>query len=75
MPAKSLQSCPTFCDPVDCISPGSSVHGLLLAQFLEWVAVPYSGIFQTQGLNSLLSPALAGGFFTAGSTWEAQHCV
>ena len=33
------QSCPTRCDPVDCIPPGSSVHGILLARVLEWVAI------------------------------------
>ena len=40
--AKSLQSCPTLCDPMDCSSPGSSVHGILQARILEWVAVPSS---------------------------------
>ena len=49
MPAKSLQSCPTLCDPMDC-SPGSSVHGILQAKILEWVAL-LQGIFPTQGLN------------------------
>ena len=43
MPAKSLQSCPTLCDPVDCSPPGSSVHGILQARILEWVAMPSSG--------------------------------
>ena len=37
--AKSLQSCPTFCDPMDCSLPGSSVHGILQARILEWVAM------------------------------------
>ena len=32
------QSCPTLCDPVDCSLPGSSVHGILQARILEWVA-------------------------------------
>ena len=36
------QSCPTLCDPVDCSPPGSSVHGILQARILEWVAVPSS---------------------------------
>ena len=39
---KSLQSCPTFCDPVDCSPPGSSVHGILQAKIQEWVAMPSS---------------------------------
>ena len=38
--AKSLQSCPTLCNP--CSPPGSSVHGLLQARTLEWVAFPFS---------------------------------
>ena len=33
---KSLQSCPTLCDPMDCSPPGSSVHGILQARVLEW---------------------------------------
>ena len=36
------QSCPTLCDPVDCSSPGSSVHGILQARMLEWVAISFS---------------------------------
>ena len=36
------QSCPTFCDPVDYSPPGSSVHGILPARILEWVAISYS---------------------------------
>ena len=43
MPAKSLLSCPTLCDPMDCSPPGSSVHGILQARILEWVATPSSG--------------------------------
>ena len=40
--AQSLQSCPTLCDPMDCSLPGSSVHGILQARILEWVAMPSS---------------------------------
>ena len=40
--AKSLQSCSTLYDPVDCSPPGSSVHGILQARTLEWVAMPSS---------------------------------
>ena len=36
------QSCPTLCDPMDCSPPGSSVHGVLQARILEWVAIPFS---------------------------------
>ena len=50
--AKLLQLCPTLCDPMDCSPPGSSVHGILQARILEWVAL--EGIFLTQGSNSCL---------------------
>ena len=40
--AKPLQSCRTLCDPKDCSPPGSSVHGILQARILEWVATPFS---------------------------------
>ena len=36
------QSCLTLCDPIDCSPPGSSVHGILQARILEWVAIPFS---------------------------------
>ena len=36
------QSCPTLCKPMDCNLPGSSVHGILQARILEWVAIPFS---------------------------------
>ena len=42
MHTESLQSCPTLCDPIDCNPPGSSVHGILQARILEWVAISYS---------------------------------
>ena len=40
--AKSFQSCPTFCDPMDCNLPGSSVHGTLKAWLLAWFAISFS---------------------------------
>ena len=40
--AKLLQSCPTLCDPMDCSLPGFSVHGILQARTLEWVAISFS---------------------------------
>ena len=40
--AKSRQSCPTLCDPIDGSSPGSPVPGILHARTLEWVAVSFS---------------------------------
>ena len=41
-PAKSLQSCPTLCDPIDGSPPGSAVPGILQARTLEWVAISFS---------------------------------
>ena len=71
--AKSLQSCPTLCDPIDGSPPGSSVHGILEARKLEWVAMQPSTGFPNPGIKpmSLMSPVLAGGFLTTGATWEA----
>ena len=40
--AKSLQSCPTLCDPTDGSPPGSPVPGILQARILEWVAISFS---------------------------------
>ena len=40
--AKSLQSCPTLCDPVDGSPPGPAVPGILQARILEWVAMSFS---------------------------------
>ena len=40
--SKSLQSCPTLCDPTDGSPAGSSIHGILQARTLEWVAISFS---------------------------------
>ena len=40
--AKSLQLCPTLCDPIDGSPPGSTVPGILQARTLEWVAISFS---------------------------------
>ena len=42
MHAKSLQLCPTLCNPMDSSPPGSSVHRILQARILEWVAISFS---------------------------------
>ena len=57
------QSCLTLCDPMDCSSPGSSVHRIFQARILEWVAISSPGNFLTQGSNLHLL-YLADGFFT-----------
>ena len=44
--AKSLQSCPTLCDPIDGSPPGSLVPGILQARILEWVAISFSNAWK-----------------------------
>ena len=48
--AKSVQSCPILCDPIDGGLPGSSVHGIFQARVLEWGAVSSLGAYIRQGL-------------------------
>ena len=51
------QSCPAFCDPMDCSLPSTSVHGILQVRILKWVAMPSSrGIFPAQGKNPGFEP-------------------
>ena len=57
------QSCPTLCDPVDCSPPGSSVHGILEARILEWVAISFSrGSFRPRDQTQV--SCIAGRHFT-----------
>ena len=44
--AKSLQLCPTLCDPIDGLLPGSSVPGILQARTMEWVAISFSNTWK-----------------------------
>ena len=46
--AKSLQSCPTLCDPVDGSPPGSAIPGILQARTLEWVAISFSSVCRSR---------------------------
>ena len=71
---KSLQSCLTPWNPMDCSFPGSSVHGILQARIWEGLPFPFPGDLPDPGIEpmSLMSPALAGRFFTTSTTWEAQ---
>ena len=48
--AKSLQSCLTHSDPMDCSPPGSSIHGILQARVLEWGAIAFSKLSTSRGL-------------------------
>ena len=50
-----IQSCPPLCDPMDCSPPGSSVHEILQARILEWVAISSSRGSSRLGLNSCIS--------------------
>ena len=65
--AKSLQSHPTLCNPMDCEPPGFSVHGILQTRILEWVAMPSSGDLPYPGNWTCIScgSCIAGRFFTA----------
>ena len=57
-----LHSHVRLCGPMDCGPPGSPVHGVLQARTLEWVAMSFSRVFPTQGLNPGL--LCSGRFFT-----------
>ena len=54
--AKSLQSCPTLCNPRDGIPPGSPVPGILQARTLEWVAISFSSAWKWKVKVKPLSP-------------------
>ena len=58
----------------NCSPPGSSVHGILQARLLEWVAFPPPGDLPNPGIKpaSLMSPALVGRFFISNTAWEAR---
>ena len=70
--AKSLQSCLTLFNPMDCSLQDSSVHGILQARILEWVAKPSSRGSSHREIKPafLKSPALVAGFFTTSATRE-----
>ena len=54
-----VQSCLTLCDPMNCSPPGFSVHRILQARTLEWIAIPFSGKLPNPGIKpwSLASQA------------------
>ena len=76
MHAKSGQSCPSLCDPMDCSPPDSSVHGILQARIPAYSALPSPspgmGYLSNPGVEptTFTFPALAGGFFSTSTT---QH--
>ena len=72
VPAKLLQLCLTLCDPRDRSPPGSSVHGILQARILEWVAIPLFGGSSQPRDRSQVSHT-AGKLVTISATREVQN--
>ena len=64
------KSCPVLYDPLDCSPPGSSVHGILQARILVWVAMP-SSRGSSQPRNGTCLSCITGGFLTVWATVEA----
>ena len=76
--ARSLQSCPTLCNPLDCSPPGLSVHGVSQARILEWVAMPFSRGSSWPRDQTCITcvSSTAGGLFTTkppGKSFEAHQ--
>ena len=74
---KLLPSCPLLCELMDCSLPESSVHEILQARILEWVAFPPPGDLPNPrtGPASCVAPALAGRFFTTVPPGKPQNSV
>ena len=68
--AKSLQLCPTLCDPIDSSPPGSPVPGILQARTLEWVAIAFSNAWKWKVKVKSLSRVLL-----LATPWTAAHQV
>ena len=75
MPAPSVRLYPTLLDTMDCSPSGSSVHGILQARTLEWVAMPSSrGSFWPRNWTHVSCLSwIAGGFFIHWAIWEDQR--
>ena len=69
------QLCPTLCNPMDCSPLGSSVHGIFQTRIVEWFAIFFSRGSSCPGIKptSLVSPTLAGEFFTISTTRGSSH--
>ena len=65
------QSCLSLCDPLDCSSPGSSLHGIFQARILEWVAISFSK-WSSPPRDQTCVSCIAGGFFTIWATRDAS---
>ena len=70
--SKVAQSCPTLCDPMDCSLPGSSVHRILQAKILEWVAIFFSRGFSWPRDQTQVS-CIAGRCFTLWANRKWRH--
>ena len=66
--AKSLQSCPTLCDPIDISPPGSPAPGILQARKLEWVAISFSNAWKWKVKGKSLSRVRL-----LAAPWAAAH--
>ena len=66
--AKSLQSCPTLCDPIDSSPQGSPIPGILQARTLEWVAISFSNAWKWEGKVKSLSHV-----WLLATSWTAAH--
>ena len=66
--AKSLQSCPTLCNPMDCSPPGSPIPGILQARTLEWVAISFSNAWKWKVKVKSHSRV-----WLLGTPWTAAH--
>ena len=69
------QSCPTFCNPMDCSPRGSSVHGILQARILEWKAIPFLSRISSQPMDQTHVSFTTSRFFTVWATREAHVCM
>ena len=69
---KVTQSCLTFCNPMNCCLPDSSVHGIFQARILEWVTTPFSR-GSSQPSDGTWVSCTAGRFFTVCATREAPN--
>ena len=63
------QTCPTLCNPMDCSTPGSCVHGILQARIPQWVAIPFSRGYSRPRDRTWVS-CIAGRLFTISATRE-----
>ena len=77
MCANSLHACLTLCDPMNYNLLGSSAHRIPQARIWSGLPCPPPGDLPDPGMEhtSLMSPALAGGFFTSSATWEAHPII